>query len=72
MGEAFLSQIVTADETWIHNFERETNRSRTRNGTNRAYTDLFLIGTRFERRMETLWKNKVWRQTFSLEYVLFS
>jgi hypothetical protein len=32
-----LSRIVTADETWVHNFELETKRSRMRNGTNRTY-----------------------------------
>jgi hypothetical protein len=44
--EAILSQIFTADKTWVHNFELETERSRTRNGTNRAYTHLFLVATR--------------------------
>jgi hypothetical protein len=45
-GEAFLSCIVTADEPKVHHFELETKRNRTRNGTNRAYTHLFLIGAR--------------------------
>jgi hypothetical protein len=27
MGEAFLSRVVTADETWVHHFELETERS---------------------------------------------
>jgi hypothetical protein len=46
MKEAFLSRIVTANETWVHHFEPETKRSRTRNGTDRAYTHLFLVGAR--------------------------
>jgi hypothetical protein len=25
-GEAFLSRIITGDETWAHNYEPETNR----------------------------------------------
>jgi hypothetical protein len=37
-GEAFLSQIVTADETWVHHSELETKRNRARNGTDKAYT----------------------------------
>jgi hypothetical protein len=41
-GEAFLFWIVTADETW----KLETKRSRTRNGTDRAYKHLFLVGAR--------------------------
>jgi hypothetical protein len=46
MEEAFLSLMVTTDETWIHNFEPETKRSRSRNGTDRTYTHLFLVGAR--------------------------
>jgi len=45
-GEAFSFWIVTADEAWVHHFEPETKRSRTRNGTDRAYTHLFLVGAR--------------------------
>jgi hypothetical protein len=44
--KAFLSRTVTADETSVHHFESETRRSRTRNGTDRANTHLFLIGAR--------------------------
>jgi hypothetical protein len=32
-GEAFLSQIVTADETWVHDFESETKKGNPWNGT---------------------------------------
>jgi hypothetical protein len=45
-GEAFLSRVVMADETWFHHTELETKRSRTRNGTDKAYTHLFLVGAR--------------------------
>jgi hypothetical protein len=44
--EAYLSWIVTADEIWVHHFEPETKRSRTRNGIDKAYMHLFLIGAR--------------------------
>jgi hypothetical protein len=37
-GEARLSQRVTAVETWVHRFEPQTQRSKTRNSTDRAYT----------------------------------
>jgi hypothetical protein len=55
MGEAFLSRNVTADETWVHYFEPETKRSRARNGTDRAYTHLFLVGARLYKWTEILW-----------------
>jgi hypothetical protein len=71
MEEAFLSWFVTADETWVHHFDPETKRSRTRNGTGRAYTHLFVIGARIYKWTETLWKNRIWRQTFSLECAIF-
>jgi hypothetical protein len=45
-GEDFLFWIVTADETWVHHFELETKRSRTRNGIDRAYMHMFLVGAR--------------------------
>jgi hypothetical protein len=45
-GEAFLSRTVTANETWTHHFELGIKSSRTRNGTNRTYTHLFLVGAR--------------------------
>jgi hypothetical protein len=45
-GGAFLPQIVTADETLVHYFEPETERSRTRNGIDGAHVHLFLVGAR--------------------------
>jgi hypothetical protein len=45
-GEAFSSLIFTSDETWVHHFEPETKWRRTRNGADRAYRHLFLVGAR--------------------------
>jgi hypothetical protein len=58
-GEALLSQLVTAVETWVHRFEPQTKRSKTRNSTDRAYTHLFVVGARLYKWIETLWKNRV-------------
>jgi hypothetical protein len=48
-GEAFLSRIVTSDETWVHHLKLEIKRGRTRVGTERVHRHLFLVGAR-------LWK----------------
>jgi hypothetical protein len=45
-GEALLSRIVTAGETWVHHFELETKMNRTMNGTDRVYMHKFLVGAR--------------------------
>jgi hypothetical protein len=43
---AFLSQIVTADEPEPNILNRRQKGCRTRNGTDRAYKHLFVIGGR--------------------------
>jgi len=44
--------------------------SRVRHCTDKAFTHLFIIVTRPNKRMGTLWKNKVWNQSIILHNVM--